>query len=481
MSWFPTPVRLSRHCGRLVVVPLLVLGLVVYLLVPTTRIENALRQLYLEHGQYRHPQETLPPPVTPSAASGTLAKPADICALRFGNDYLRSFSRTATRYCDAGSSADLTCFSHKLDDKKTDSFCLGGPASLETTQKRIELDCTIRDWAEDDFSRNVPQFRDFPLYWYNTGPRAIFNQHIKLQRIAQAATTPSADAKGFSLLVQREDNHQNLWHSMMEIMSLTLSLDVLRTTINTKTGKPFFTHDDIKQSRVVFLDKLPNGPYFDLWSIFAGKLPMRIQDMSAMDLATTNILVPLPGSSNPFWQGDWLDLHCGESTLLKLFSNRVLDFYNEFDTTTAVQRPPTLTLIDRKEKRRLLNKELYFEALQKKHPEVNMRMVDYAALSLSEQIHISHTTDILIGVHGAGLTHGIFLPPNSTLVEIQPPSLKHKGFHNMAEALGHRYFTCHGSEHEIPQGNGDWQHDDVFLEETAFMEIMDKAIASMAG
>src|ERR1700761_2641316 len=37
-----------------------------------------------------------------------------VCAQRFGVDYLQHFSKTATEYCDANSTARLTCFNHHI-------------------------------------------------------------------------------------------------------------------------------------------------------------------------------------------------------------------------------------------------------------------------------------------------------------------------------------------------------------------------------
>ena len=73
-------------------------------------------------------------------------------------------------------------------------------------------------------------------------------------------------------------------------------------------------------------------------------------------------------------------------------------------------RQLVLTFIDRKEKRLLVNKEEYISNLKSKFPVVKIELVNFAAFSFAEQLRIVRCTDILVGVHGAGLTHGMFLP-----------------------------------------------------------------------
>ena len=131
----------------------------------------------------------------------------------------------------------------------------------------------------------MPQFDRFPIYWYNTGPRAIFNQHIELSRTGEPDLLPEAEANGLKFLIQREDTIHNLWHTMMEIMSLTMSLDILRVAVDPNTRKPFFTDEDVRDSQVVFLDDFADGPYYDLWTLFASKPSMRFSETSNPDRA----------------------------------------------------------------------------------------------------------------------------------------------------------------------------------------------------
>jgi len=53
-------------------------------------------------------------------------------------------------------------------------------------------------------------------------------------------------------------------------------------------------------------------------------------------------------------------------------------------------------------------------------PHVELVTVDFAAIPFSEQIRITARTDILLGVHGNGLSHALFLPQRATLIELFP-------------------------------------------------------------
>jgi protein O-GlcNAc transferase len=162
-----------------------------------------------------------------------------------------------------------------------------------------------------------------------------------------------------------------------------------------------------------------------------------------------------------------------------VFTRRILDFHKINEEPLAEDRPLVLTFIDRNEKRLLVNHAECLETLKAKFPKVEIKAVNFATYSFAEQLKIVGNTDILVGVHGAGLTHGMSLPKGSTVVEILPPVVDHKGFRNMAKLLGHHYFSSHGIAPRGQTSTGDWHYDDIFLEENRFMELMDVAIKSM--
>ncbi|CAF4453632.1 unnamed protein product [Rotaria socialis] len=57
-----------------------------------------------------------------------------------------------------------------------------------------------------------------------------------------------------------------------------------------------------------------------------------------------------------------------------------------------------------------------------KYPNVNFSFNHFEESSMEQQLNVISQTDIFIGVHGAGLTHVLFMKPNRCLIElILPP------------------------------------------------------------
>ena len=341
------------------------------------------------------------------------------------------------------------------------------------------MDCPLRTLTAEELTQGIPRLNRLLRYWYQTGARVILDNYVRTTAAEELRSILTSGSHEFSILIKREEILNNLWHRLMELFSLSMTLDVLQMTRNPATNKPYFSSEDMENTQAVILDDIADDLYMELWSLFARKPLVRLSDLGAETPSLRNIIVPLAGGSNPMWSGDW-ELHsCDHSALLRVFANRVLDFYNVNDEPLAADRPLVFTFIDRKEKRLLVNKEEYISSLKFRFPAVKIELVNFAAISFAEQLKIVRRTDILVGVHGAGLTHGMFMRPGSTMVETLPPGVAHKGFRNMAKLLGHNHFSSHATDRPGQATMGDWKYDDVFLEEDRFMELMDVAIKSM--
>lgn len=81
---------------------------------------------------------------------------------------------------------------------------------------------------------------------------------------------------------------------------------------------------------------------------------------------------------------------------------------------------------------------------------VEFRDVDFVHYSFQEQLGIARSADVLVGVHGNGLSHSVFMHPHRYVLEIVPDNW-HWGsdFFVFSRAMGHRYLAVFGEEGEV--------------------------------
>lgn len=72
--------------------------------------------------------------------------------------------------------------------------------------------------------------------------------------------------------------------------------------------------------------------------------------------------------------------------------------------------------------------------------------VRYETLSLEEQLQKDAQFDVLVGVHGAGLTHGLFMDRGSLIVEIMPEGARDWCYQMVAHVSGHEHACWFGNE-----------------------------------
>ncbi|KAI9166287.1 glycosyltransferase family 61 protein [Paramyrothecium foliicola] len=440
------------------------------------------------------------------------SRPQPYCAARFSTNYLEDTSSRGVSYCSPGSSSNLTCFhTNPRFDGQIDSLCVGQGAVLSPTTGKFHLDCKLRALASDELSRGLIPFESIRSYWYDTGPPVVLQQAVQIgaseefpvpstisQRNADLAQAPPSSF----FLIKREGGG-NLWHSLMEIFSFFMTVDILRISPDpSREAAPLFNATKgAEDAQVIILDDYNDGPYFDLWTLFSQRKPLRLKeflaDVGPEGVTDAKIIAPLSGSSNPLWQDDEEVQQCQSAPTLSVFSQRVLGFYSIGDPPVRNTDSPIIITFINRQRRRLRNQNALLSTVSK-NPRVRIRSVDFAAITLKEQLQIVQDTDILVGVHGAGITHAIFMREKlGAVVEIQPYELSdHYGFRNVANMRGLDYFRVHAqavpsTNNQVqPQGSAkqgttnqprrrDWHEDDIFIEESRFLDIMDAAIKSM--
>lgn len=111
--------------------------------------------------------------------------------------------------------------------------------------------------------------------------------------------------------------------------------------------------------------------------------------------------------------------------------------------------------------RRIINEDEVIDLLK----EFNFLVLEFEDYTLDEQISIMHHTDILVSIHGAGLTNMIFCKPETIILEL---SLKNqimdKCYFNLANAMDLKYY------YQFCESNND---KDSYAVADLFVEIAD--------
>lgn len=95
--------------------------------------------------------------------------------------------------------------------------------------------------------------------------------------------------------------------------------------------------------------------------------------------------------------------------------------------------------------RQLPNEEEVLDQLKKRlaqHPNINFSTNHFEEMSFVEQLKIIINTDVFVGVHGAGLTHVLFLKTNRALIEIIPRRRLGDHFSLLASMNKIKYHSC---------------------------------------
>ncbi|KAF4794564.1 EGF domain-specific O-linked N-acetylglucosamine transferase [Turdus rufiventris] len=104
--------------------------------------------------------------------------------------------------------------------------------------------------------------------------------------------------------------------------------------------------------------------------------------------------------------------------------------------------------------RKILNQNELVNAL-KTVSTLEVRVVDYKykELEFSEQLRITHNSDIFIGIHGAGLTHLLFLPDWAVVFELYNCE-DERCYLDLARLRGIHYITWRKRNKVFPQDQG---------------------------
>jgi hypothetical protein len=276
------------------------------------------------------------------------------------------------------------------------------------------------------------------------------------------------------VIFQQRDTFANFFHDSEDFVNVFLAFSVLQ-------WKPM----DVQ---VMLTDLYPEGPFWDMWSrVFShGNQAMTAWDIkqkyghTSGHVCFKNLAIGIYGPAAPTTIASW-DTPCYSTALVRAYSDFVIRSLNLQSLTHYAQSSPskvvTLTYMSRRatkewpERKYCNDSHSFFlcrywdnfgqrslgrmvrndaevvRALQGLEDEdfdngvtVKVQDVDYNVLSFEQQIKIDIQTDIMVGPHGAGLMHNIFMRDRARLIELfVDGSGANRHFHNLASWYGRDY------------------------------------------
>ena len=285
--------------------------------------------------------------------------------------------------------------------------------------------------------------------------------------------------------ISRNQDSPNLFHGGSEFVNVVSLLHLFDKN-----------SEDIQ---VVFLDSIiiNDDPFYDLYKnlISRGGEPIFIRNLTKKYRISSAIHVPINWDSPCFLNADNVP-SCQHPTKTYKFYNGLVDLYmniskfkDSFVSDNQIFYYPKSIIKSYKsninftkivtfqwrrewpkgrtgQKRILGNGPVLADKLASKLPKnILLRLIDTAALPISQQISILRETDYFVGIHGAGLSLSIFAPNHCILHEVLPDN-NMIGLLLMGALSGHKtYSDIIDSKIKDVEGN-----ENVFFEPDNFVE-----------
>jgi len=254
-------------------------------------------------------------------------------------------------------------------------------------------------------------------------------QDVLATLVTEGEAAPTAIERTPHLLVLRYE-YANFFHVMTDWYNVFLAQRFL--------GLP--------SARVVLADGHPATPLDEGWRTLFGDVRRIATFPRAACRFDTLVLTTLG------WDSPLLDFDAWALPLAEDFRRFVLGAHGVDAEAPRPDGPLRVTLVLREDyrahahtgagtvPRKFANADAMTKALAAM-PGVTVRAVAFETLSMREQLALAIDTDVLVGMHGAGLAHALFLPPWAGVVELYPAyqSTRLRHFRRLAAWRGLAY------------------------------------------
>lgn len=290
-----------------------------------------------------------------------------------------------------------------------------------------------------------------------------------------AVAADTVDFFGPVIVIARRDDHNpffqvssalNAW-----VVSQALRWDVAKTTVLHLDGGYPSAVDELHQR---------------LLSTPAHALVKGQELVGKIARFHSSVLLAPSESSGPMMQHLDDDEPCGKSELFQTFRSRALAVMGVNDTRPPSTRsgasaaPVAVTIISRrsysgrKVQRIWVNEDAIVTAMRREYKDMSVvfQSVDFVELSMAQQMATIVQSDVVIGMHGAGMANVLWTRPETLVVEIFPHHRYRWGYRNLCQFVGCDWHEFRGG---TDRGVGrDVNAHDKVLEYTEWRRFFDK-------
>jgi hypothetical protein len=429
--------------------------------------------------QQQQPQQSPQPPAhyaTYDHHAGGVSAPqggqvGEECEAKYGYQLVTEWKKAKQVWCapDSSSSSSssespssLTCYPYhqqhkKLDGRGADMFCVAENMFVDFSK------------VEGGISHAVGMAKLGKYLKYKKGALfspsckktsyyrpSLFMPHNAAQMSAFQDASESTSHSNVQVedtptyLLARDEDCENSFHSTADFTNMHLVSHVI--------------DQDPASQQVILWDQHKDGPYTELISkTFAGgKKLLRPRDYQNKVVKFKKLIFHLESPAGLIFPKVARpgQLRCKSTWLFTSYAERVLRSFNLWNV--APPRVPHATMLIRnrtptKNVGRIMSNQKEVEGVLREGNMMTHQVVDTAKLPFGEQLQIIRATNILIGVHGAGLMLILFAADEAVLLEVHPSYRQDRHFRHASRMVGHSYIpirsmkreTCHGSSDNV--------------------------------
>ncbi|KAL0274127.1 UNVERIFIED_CONTAM: hypothetical protein PYX00_006625 [Menopon gallinae] len=210
--------------------------------------------------------------------------------------------------------------------------------------------------------------------------------------------------------IMKIDATVNMYHHFCDFFNLYASLHL-------NISHPSVFNTDV---HIIIWETYPYRSNFaDMWKVFTKNKVLTLRNFSGKTVCFRNVVFPLlPRMIFGLYYNTPLIKGCEKSGLFKAFSEFVLHRLNIHEHVRNNSKVHVTLLSRETAYRNILNEKNLISALEKDSDLEVRRIVFNNEIPFRSQLEVIRNTDILIGIHGAGLTHLLFLPDWAAIFEL---------------------------------------------------------------